>query len=248
MPSAKPLESASPRPSPIELSVSPRRWNGAKMSSCRSAAIPTPWSTTRISASSAEAAGRHPHSPVDRRVACRVGEDVHEHALQQHRIGLQRRQVGVESELDIVWSECEFVDGREHHTGRVDGRQRNGQHPGLHSADVEEVGDEGGEGGEALVGGGEQLRPVVGRELDARGAESADRGDGGSERAAEVMAHGRQQRGAHLVGLGQHASLTRGLGELEVLERRAELGDDDVEESPLRGLQVTAVQLEGRAW
>ncbi len=68
-----------------------------------------------------------------------------------------------------------------------------------------------------------------GDRLRARGAEAADRGHRGGERTPEVVAHGRQQRRAHLVGLGEHAGLARRLGELEVLERRLELGDDDVE-------------------
>ena len=49
MPSTNPFESASPRPRPVSLSVSPRRWNGRNTAPRRSTGIPGPRSTTRSS-------------------------------------------------------------------------------------------------------------------------------------------------------------------------------------------------------
>ena len=61
------------------------------------------------------------------------------------------------------------------------------------------------------------------------------------------MADRRQEGAAHLVGLGEDAGLAGGLGEVGVLERRAELGDHDIEQAAFRGIQLAAVQLEHRA-
>ena len=155
-------------------------------------------------------------------------------------------KVGIERELDVVGPERELVDGGEHDRGGVDRRERHRQHPGLHAADIEQVGDERREGGEALVGGLDSSARSSGESCGAGGAQAADGRDRGGERAAQVVAHGGQQRGAHLVGLGEDARFARRLGELEVLERRAELGDDHVEEAALRGIQLAAVQLESR--
>ena len=58
------------------------------------------------------------------------------------------------------------------------------------------------------------------------------------------MADRGEQRAAHPVGLGERAGLARRLGEVGVLERRLELRDDHVEQAPVGGLQVAAVQLE----
>ena len=85
-----------------------------------------------------------------------------------------------------------------------------------------------------------------GESCDAGGAQSADGRHRGRERATEIMAHRGQQCGAHLVGLGEDTGLARGLGELEVLESRSELGDDHVQEAAFRGIQLAAVQLERR--
>ena len=49
MPSAKPRDSARPRPRPVRLSVSPWRWNGTKIASFSAAGMPGPKSMTRTS-------------------------------------------------------------------------------------------------------------------------------------------------------------------------------------------------------
>ena len=100
----------------------------------------------------------------------------------------------VECELDVVGSERRARRRLRATTlGGVDRGERHREHSGLHAADVEQVGDEGRERGEALVGGREQLRPVFRR----RGAPPAARSpptaaDGRGERAAEVVADGRR--------------------------------------------------------
>nr|RZI37261.1 hypothetical protein BJQ95_00368 [Cryobacterium sp. SO1] len=47
MPSTNPFDKARPRPRPVELSVSPSRWNGTNTSSRRPAGMPGPWSMMR---------------------------------------------------------------------------------------------------------------------------------------------------------------------------------------------------------
>ena len=141
---------------------------------------------------------------------------------------------------------AELVDGGEHDVGGVDRCERHREHAGLHAADVEQVGDERRQGGEALVGRREQL----GRSSGESCAPAARR----PPTAATAAASGRRRSWltadrsarAHLVGLGEDAGFARGLGQLGVLERGPELGDDHVEEAALRGIQLAAVQLERR--
>ena len=154
MPSVKPFESASPRPSPVELSVSPRRWNGANMSSRRSGGDPDAVVDDADLGGAAEAARRDTDAPAGGRVADGVREHVHEHALQQHRIGQQRPEGRDRARARRRRARAPSSStADEHDVGGVDGRERHGEHAGLHAADVEQVGDEGRERREALVGG-----------------------------------------------------------------------------------------------
>ena len=222
------------------LSVSPRRWNGANISSRRSAATPAPWSIdadlgrcrrgdcvatrTRVPGGAWRAA---------------LASTFTSTRCSSTGSATQRRQVGVEREIDVVGPEAELLDGGEHHVGGIDRlRATPPARPACtrltSSRSVTSVDSV----GEALVGGLEQLAPVLVDEVRARGAQAADRRDGGGERAAEVVAHRGEQRGAHLVGLGERARFARGLGEVGALEGGAELGDDHVEQAPLRGIQL----------
>ena len=194
----------------------------------------------------AEPARRHDHPLPCGRVPHGVGEQVHEHALQQHRIRAQTRQCRIQGELDVGGTERQLVERRDHAAPRVHPGERHCQDPCLHAADIEQVRHEAGQGGEALVGGLDELGTVLRRQA-VRAAEPADRGDGGCERPAQVMTERGEQGAAHLVGLGEHRRLARGLAQIRVLDRRGELGDDRVEQAAACGVEIGPVQFEDRA-
>lgn len=90
----------------------------------------------------------------------RIGDHVDQHAQEQHRVGVQRGQVGVEGELDVRRTEAQFVHGREHAAGGIHPGGGHGEHARLHAAHVEQIGDQRRQRRQTLVGGGEQLFPI----------------------------------------------------------------------------------------
>lgn len=53
----------------------------------------------------------------------RVREHVHDHALQQHRVGLQGGESRIQGELDVGRPETEFVDRGEDGAGGIEARR-----------------------------------------------------------------------------------------------------------------------------
>ncbi len=61
----------------------------------------------------AQAARRDVHGPIGRRVPVRVGEHVDEDALQQHGVGTDEWQSGIESQGHLVGAEAQLVERRD---------------------------------------------------------------------------------------------------------------------------------------
>ena len=91
--SVSPRDRASPRPTPVVLSVSPRRWNGAKTRSSSAGGMPGPRSMTRSSTRSPRLLPATPGRRRRRAVAHGVADEVGDHPLEQPGVGEHQRQV-----------------------------------------------------------------------------------------------------------------------------------------------------------
>ena len=244
MPSMKPFERARPRPRPVVLSVSPRRWNGTKISSPRSGGIAGPAVDDADLDGAAEAARRDADAAIGGAKRTALASEVDEHALQQHGVGKNGAAGPGRGRARLSGPSTELVEGAQHHVGDVDRPQRDGEDARFDPAHVQQVRDEGGERVEALLGGGEQLVAVRGAASRPGGAQPADRGGRGGERAPQVVADGGEQGAAHPVGLGETRPRAAVWAEVAVLERRVELSGDHGEQAAFRACEVAAVQLE----
>ena len=90
--STNPLATASPRPTPMSLSVSPRRWNGRKSRSRAASGTPGPRSTTLQVDPPGDLAGLDPNRRAVRAVADGVVDDVGDGPLQQGGVDVDPRQ------------------------------------------------------------------------------------------------------------------------------------------------------------
>ena len=247
MPSTNPFESARPKPSPVVVvgvaePLERREHVVASLGGDSGSAVDDPQLGP-----AAERARGDPHPLAVGGVAHRVREQVHDDALQEPRVGEHRPQVVGKVELHLSGAELELVERREHDVGHVGRCERDGERARLQPAHVEQVGDERGEGVEALGGGVEQFRPLLGRERDLGRAQRADGGRRRRERAAEVVADGGEERRAHLVRLGELVGSFGGARERAVLDRGIQLGGDDLRAGGARMLRGRAVQLEHAA-
>ena len=231
MPSVKPFDRASPRPRPVgvvgvaeslergEHVVAAlgrrRRCRGRRRGSRRCGPRRLVDTRTR------RAAGRVPRG---------VREHVHEHALQQHRDRPRDGgRSGSRASSTRSGPSAELVERGEHDAGGVDGLQRHGEHARLHAADVEQVGDQRRQRREALVGRRDQLGAVVRRQVRAGGAQSADGGHRGGERAAQSWLTA-DSRALRTWSVSARAPAARAVSVRSVCSSAAaELGDDDVE-------------------
>jgi hypothetical protein len=140
----------------------------------------------------------HDDSFGDRRVGHNLGQpgrDVRQHRLRLRAEGLQRGR-----------DDLAQVDGPREHRSRA----------GLQPAHVQQARHEMGEPVQGLLGGGQQVRAVVGGEPGVIGAQAADRRLGRGERRAQVMADRREQRRPLPIGLGHPGGL-RGQAVQDVL-------------------------------
>ena len=160
--SVSPRDRASPRPTPVVLSVSPSRWNAVKTASRSPAGIPGPRSTTRSSTRSPSAlavsrggvpAGAY-RSALPTRLAITRSSRPGSASTSGRSSGMSTRITRPRLAQVVQGPGGDVVEPgrpREH-------RQR----AGLQPAHVEQVVDQPGEPVERLVRGGQQLGPVLG--------------------------------------------------------------------------------------
>ena len=97
-----------------------------------------------------------------------------------------------------------------------------------------------------LVGGGQQLVPVLGVELDVGAAQAAHRRLRRRQRRTQVVADRGEQRGAHPVGLGERPGGGGLLGEPFLAQRDGGLGGERLDDAPVGGLQPPAAEHDGQ--
>ena len=242
------VAAASPRRTPCDRRARARR---RRRSGCRrgagtagtrararSAGCPRPWSMTRRSTR------RRPRRPGSARARPggekreRVGDDVGERPLEQHRVDVDRRQVSGTSTSMLRRAVRGSAIALPTTSSSADRRGLHDERAGLEPAHVEQVADERVEPVgfvvdrlEQLVRGGRVERDVLREQARRRGLDRR-------ERRAQVVAHGREQRGAQLVGLRQRRGLGRLGLEPPALERDAELRRERVEHLPVFGAQA----------
>ena len=122
------------------------------------------------------------------------------------------------------------------------GAQVQGERACLQSAEVEQVLHQSVQLGHRLVGGGEELVPVLVGELHVTAAQRGDGGPAGGERGAQVVADRPQQRRTHPVGGPDRFDLGGGLGEPGPFDGGADVRGEGGEDAPLGGREGTAAQ------
>ena len=235
MASTRPRDSASPRPIPVVLSVSPRRWKGRKTRSRSSGGMPGPRSMTRISTRSPRRLLVRCGGRLGRCVAQRVGGDVGEHPLEQSGVGVDQDGVVGEVDDDARPVGAEVVEGAG--DDLVDrGRLQVDRHgAGVQAAHVEQVVDQRRQPVQGGVGGLQQLVAVLGVQADVEAEQARDGGLGGGERGPEVVTDRGEQGGAYLVGLGQRGGLGGGPAEAEVVDHDGGLGRERADQALVLG-------------
>ena len=93
---------ARPRPTPEVADSRSPRVNFSKIASSCPSAEPGPLSRHRDQQILARGCGREPHRAAGRRVLGGVLQQIAQHALDQHGIELDQRQLAVEVDLDAV--------------------------------------------------------------------------------------------------------------------------------------------------
>ena len=168
MASARPRDSARPRPTPVSLSRSPSRWNGRKTRSRSVSGMPGPWSMTRSST-------RPPWSLAVTSGGRSAGLNRSALPMTLTRIrssrpgsARDRRQVVGDAQADGTRPRAELVERPGHGLLDADRGRGDAERAGLQAAHVEQVGDQPGEPVERLVGGGQQLVAVVRRRTRPR--------------------------------------------------------------------------------
>ena len=140
MPSVKPFDNARPRPRPVVLSVSPSRWKGAKISSLPVGGDARSVVDDADLGDASESAGRDAHP------RCRAARDRAAFAstfttTRCSSTGSARSggRSGSSASSTDSGPRVKLVDRRQHDVRRIDRRERDGQHAGLHAADVQKV-------------------------------------------------------------------------------------------------------------
>jgi hypothetical protein len=79
-----------------------------------------------------------------RRVFCRIVEEIEQHLLHQHHIGLDHRQIWFEIDFDLVVLQDLRgpLNGGADDVGKVDRSALGGKRPGLQPRHVEEIANE----------------------------------------------------------------------------------------------------------
>ena len=167
----------------------------------------------------------------------RIVEDVEQGLLEQHRIDVEHRQVGLDVELDPVMARILPARRKRAADDLVEIVERGVQHEraGLEPRHVEQVGDETVEPLGFLDHGADELDLLlVGQrtgEIAQRAGGAEDRG----ERRLEVVGNRGQQRGAQPVGLDGALRPVHVLDEMDALDGERALVDQRVEQPALVG-------------
>ena len=229
-PRRNPCATDRPRPTPMVLSWSPSRWNGANSCSSVPRGMPGPSSSDVDQHPVADPARGDAHRAV-RRVAQRVVDQVGQHPLQQAAVG--HRDGVADLDLDPVERSrrnrgalADSENRAVHGLLEVDPAQFGSHHARGQPRRVEQVADQRGQLVDGLLDGGEQFGGVLGGEADVVAAQARHRGLGGGQRGAQVVADRRQQRAAQLVGLRDRLGLAGLLGEFALLDQARRLFGD----------------------
>ena len=194
-----------------------------------------------------ELAGGKDRAPGAGPVAQRVEQQVHHDALHQHRVRGELVQVLRHVHLDVGGPQPGLLERGQQHVLDGDQRHVHAQHARLQPRDIQQVGDQDGERVQGLVGGLQQLGPVLLAVGDLGGTQRGHGGGRGRERAAQVVPDGLQQGAADPVRLRQRGQFAGGGGDGPEIQHGLQLGDDRRERAPVRGGQVPPVELERRA-
>ena len=148
---------------------------------------------------------------------------------------------------DAARGRVQVVQRAGHDLVQADRPREQGQRAGLQPAHVQQVVHQVGEPVQRLVRRGQQLVVVLGRPVHVPGPQAGHRGLRGRQRRAQVVAHGGQQRGPHLVG-GRDRLGRLGLrGQPLLVEGDRRVGRERAEHAAVRGGQRPALQRERQA-
>ncbi len=237
--SVRPRDRARPRPTPVWLSRSPRRWKGWKTRSWASGARPGPRS---IDADLHLVAVFARGDQDGRAVADGVAHQVDQHPFQQRRVGDDLREVVGDRGLDVDAQRAQVVDGAGDDLVHGQRFQGHAQHAGLQAAHVEQVGHQAVEFHQRLVCGGQEFAAVFRRPRDLLAAQRLHRRFGRGQRGAQVVADRGQQRGAHLVGGRQRFRLLGGFGQTLLAQRHRDLGGEGLQDAAVGGVEERAAR------
>ena len=209
IPSTKPFESARPRPRPVSLSVSPRRWNGANTSSRRSARdaraavddaqLDAVAERARRDAARARPAGEWRTALASRFTTTRCSST---------RSASTGGRSSARSSSTSPGTDAELVDAPGARRRRASiGASCTASAPACTRLTSSRFGDE-----RRRASRGSRRRSSSSSSRCSAGSSASGvrraltAADGGGERAAEVVAHRGEQRRAHPVGLGERAA------------------------------------------
>ena len=142
-----------------------------------------------------------------RGVAQGVAGQVHDDSFGDRRVGHNLGQAGRDVRQHWPWLRAEGLQRGRDDLTHVGGPGEHRPPAGLSPAHVQQAGREVGEPVQGLLGGGQQVRAVVGGQPGVVGAQAADRRLGRGERRPQVMADRRKQRRPRPVGLGHLGGL-----------------------------------------
>jgi hypothetical protein len=171
----------------------------------------------------AQGAGAEERRATGRAVSKGVGDEVGDDSFQEGGVGQAVGKVLGEPDDDVVAPGPEVVQGERDDLIERHRPDEHAERPCLQAAQVKQVLHQPDQPVQGLVGGGQQLVAVVRCPGDIAAAEAANRGLGRGERAAQVVADGGEQGGAHAVGLDRPLRLFGLLREVLVFQRRGRL-------------------------
>ena len=174
-----------------------------------------------------------------------VGEQVGQDPLQQGGVGHDLWQVIGQLDLHSIGGVAELVDCQRNDFGDARRLWMYAERPGLQAAHVQQVLDEMGEQVQRLIGGSEELLPVALVEDHIGGTKPTNRGLGGSEWCAQIVAHSPQQCGAELVGFGDRDCCGGLFGEALLSQGEGRLNGECLDDALVGRVEGLAFQHQG---